>query len=1407
MFISGRSTSLSDGEQDPMPVGIVSWPEQEAPIWVSNYDPGAAAIVPSIAGFAAAMQAARNRLMHALNGNIKSWFKLRQPNGNVSSVVHGMKVGLDHPNSLINSFTANMFLSLVDDELENEMEMLSTFGSEGDVLQDLRTQASKLVVPDVPVDELYVLGEEWEHFDIKVKEPKSHLPGVVAGDDAEGRNFKVKKAAAKVRNKSVNPVVRRLLRKLTCSGNKTRPDWSSIIGWLYEKQPKNKDILSGIYKGLRKLYPDWVADLENAVGPHEGTCGQMDVLQDAGAFAAILAALWEEKVEAFDGWYFFCRGFATDQLDGFGDSNGYEEALKAAWNKLKHSENGNICDGYSAAKAASHNAEMHSLNGNMAANPFVTTGRAIPSNFNQETFENSEELMTTVLPSKPTDKHLDVRGQVMAQFGSFGALSTDRRLQTAGTFFCQRMIQVNDTGGQTGSGYSVPETSCLWPRTAVGLTTPPITAGAFVIGLGYTIDSIGTTDFTLIGAPANVVGVHFFATGVGLGTGIATVFSTVLQTDQPVLFGQREDGCGYNLQPTSYAASLSTILDDQTKASYRASSVVPQSGFLANDMLELTRQAQSIGQFCPEEIALKMAAYQEQFSPFRIGGTYVSDAMLTNFQTPIVSVQIAPSFQRDRSGYPFVEQYGYNGFNGTLSNPLPIIPVCGMDCKVTFFTTAQLAYAWVNSTYTATSGKGIVVFMPQTIMTAFGTQPSQILRATALALAMLYAPYPLIPAGFQAYDANGAAIYYTHIAECLRMTGVNSIAVVVPASATARSSPPGTPADAQASGLFRMQTGGSYVLAGGQPYVGGNPVPYAPVNLAPGDNIIYGSAAQDQVTATEYSLTGLLATFHNSYNPYALADVINMRNTLAKVVPFIECMSYMMNLLRSRTWVFNALRQGTAIPSSVTIGKPVYYDNCYVPMAAQAVYVPDTLPLWTNAMPSFNYNRSVPEAISFMLLGLSEPSNDGDPKWKSRRLGSIAEPLDHAFPYYMMLGAPLVTRMAAAQQLVNITLGVAASIWWDVVQAGLSYVDPGTASHVRNMDGRFLQSGSLNGGNSPIQNALRACFAWSSDGCKLGQDLVGRNIFARRYITYGPTAADTFANDGYISGVLNNGDFVNVTRRFCKVLAPLPPYAVLTRNTYLRFKDNKIQTWENNPIVKSVNAGVYGPLVPLQILTASVVPQMAGTRCYVDDTFMANFNIWAQYVIWNNGSTPGIINAYDGASGAVIVSVPTPILQGGGNAQIGGVAAQVVNAFSLWPRKTATSFIVYGSTTTTPGWTRTGSQLLNDYSVQIPLALPTQIYTPIAVQPTQVFGLGGMFSDPFDMVGKFGEGVPDIENAALETNKEEAAVASVGTEAVTGLNQLLNVETGGAAAAVGVGGDMSVSATAPAPTAEGVARS
>lgn len=48
------------------------------------------------------------------------------------------------------------------------------------------------------------------------------------------------------------------------------------------------------------------------------------------------------------------------------------------------------------------------------------------------------------------------------------------------------------------------------------------TAGSFVVGTEYTVVSVGTTDYTLVGASVNTIGETFVATGVGSGTGTAS---------------------------------------------------------------------------------------------------------------------------------------------------------------------------------------------------------------------------------------------------------------------------------------------------------------------------------------------------------------------------------------------------------------------------------------------------------------------------------------------------------------------------------------------------------------------------------------------------------------------------------------------------------------------------------------------------------------------------------------------------------------------------------------------------------------------------------------------------------------------------------------------------------------------
>jgi len=64
-------------------------------------------------------------------------------------------------------------------------------------------------------------------------------------------------------------------------------------------------------------------------------------------------------------------------------------------------------------------------------------------------------------------------------------------------------------------------TDTLIGTISAQLAPVTVTAGSFIVGQTYTIVSIGSTNFTLIGASANTVGLSFIATGVGSGSGTA----------------------------------------------------------------------------------------------------------------------------------------------------------------------------------------------------------------------------------------------------------------------------------------------------------------------------------------------------------------------------------------------------------------------------------------------------------------------------------------------------------------------------------------------------------------------------------------------------------------------------------------------------------------------------------------------------------------------------------------------------------------------------------------------------------------------------------------------------------------------------------------------------------------------
>lgn len=93
---------------------------------------------------------------------------------------------------------------------------------------------------------------------------------------------------------------------------------------------------------------------------------------------------------------------------------------------------------------------------------------------------------------------------------------------TWGAAIVERALLVGEVEGKNRIDFATGNNdSSATTDPTTGLTGSVITAGSFVAGLEYQIETIGTTDFTLIGAASNTVGLLFVATGAGAGTGTA----------------------------------------------------------------------------------------------------------------------------------------------------------------------------------------------------------------------------------------------------------------------------------------------------------------------------------------------------------------------------------------------------------------------------------------------------------------------------------------------------------------------------------------------------------------------------------------------------------------------------------------------------------------------------------------------------------------------------------------------------------------------------------------------------------------------------------------------------------------------------------------------------------------------
>lgn len=105
------------------------------------------------------------------------------------------------------------------------------------------------------------------------------------------------------------------------------------------------------------------------------------------------------------------------------------------------------------------------------------------------------------------------------------ALGTGTVTETESDFF----IDI----GPTSRSFQISTTASIGPSNSVTVNglRPNIAASDIIIGQQYEIAVVGDTDFTLIGASSNTVGVKFFATGIGTGTGQAYKLLNTTETN------------------------------------------------------------------------------------------------------------------------------------------------------------------------------------------------------------------------------------------------------------------------------------------------------------------------------------------------------------------------------------------------------------------------------------------------------------------------------------------------------------------------------------------------------------------------------------------------------------------------------------------------------------------------------------------------------------------------------------------------------------------------------------------------------------------------------------------------------------------------------------------------------------
>ena len=199
------------------------------------------------------------------------------------------------------------------------------------------------------------------------------------------------------------------------------------------------------------------------------------------------------------------------------------------------------------------------------------------------------------------NNNIDISWDSTVKINNTG-ITFDRNLQSivAGDFVIGYTYTITSVGSTdfTQIGADSNTIGVIFIATGVGagtgtaVNTSPVQAGNFVIGYTYTISSIGNTNFVQVGAKRNQVGVVFVATGVGSGTG--TAVKNVISSTANVNFTSIN---GYN-SPFTNQGVVSLYTQDQNENYYLVGTIVspkPMSNQFFGSTLEFGLDTLYIG--------------------------------------------------------------------------------------------------------------------------------------------------------------------------------------------------------------------------------------------------------------------------------------------------------------------------------------------------------------------------------------------------------------------------------------------------------------------------------------------------------------------------------------------------------------------------------------------------------------------------------------------------------------------------------------------------------------------------------------------------------------------------------------------------------------------------------------------